>query len=325
MTPAKIEVLNAGGGGGDFAMRLLESGFNIQSLRTQATLRREEWLHYDTAITEVARERLVGISDLVAAGLTYNLPNALGKTSIEWEKSSDMDDALVSMDGVTQGRNDRMDFGIDSMPIPLVTKDFQLNIRALAASRTTGMPLDTMQAERATRKVVEGLESMLFSGSTILGSNAPIYGYTTATTRNTGSVTASWATTTGENILIDVLAMVAAANADHMYGPFKLYVPIAVHTHMSGDFKAASDKSILSRIMEVPSISGITATEQLSGTNIIMVQMTRDVVDLINGFQPTMVQWESQGGMIQHFKVMAIMPPRIKSDHSGQSGIVHYS
>jgi hypothetical protein len=38
-----------------------------------------------------------------------------------------------------------------------------------------------------------------------------------------------------------------------------------------------------------------------------------------------MVQWDSHGGMVTHFKIIAIMLPRFRNDSENQSGIVHYS
>ena len=53
-----------------------------------------------------------------------------------------------------------------------------------------------------------------------------------------------------------------------------------------------------------------------------MIQMTRNVVDLVVGMQPTMLEWSGEGGLQSFFKVMAIMVPRIKSTSSGQSGVI---
>ena len=324
-TGAAVEVATSSPISGSVAQRLLMHNFNVSALRTFDTLRKDEWIHYDQAVTRVAQQRLIGVQDLFSRGLVYNLPNALGKTVLEWEKVSDMNPAQVSMDGVTNGQNDRVQFGLDSMPIPIVHKDFRLNIRALSASRTTGEPLDTTQVSLATRKVVEEIERHLYLGTTILGSNRPIYGYTTAPNRITGSVTANWASATGVQIVADVIAMINAANAQHMYGPFQIYVPLAAHVNMSNDYKAESDKTIMSRVMEIPNVAGVTASETLSGTNVVMVQMTSDVVDIVNGIQPTLIQWSSGDGMTEFFKVLAIMPPRVKSDYADQSGIIHYA
>ncbi len=329
MNGANVDTITTGKGisrgSGLVAQRLLSSGFNINSLRTNDTLRKDEWKLYDTAIVSIAKARLIGVGDLMARGLSMSIPNALGVTRIEWETDTDMTPAAVSMSGIANAEDDRLEFSLTGIPVPIVHKDFTLNIRHLEASRRTGQPLDTTMAQKAGRVVAEKIESILWNGYTGLGSNNTIYGYTNAANRNTGSVTASWVTASGAQILADVLAMIAKAQADHMYGPYVIYVPIAVFTHLGDDYKAESDKTILQRIKEVSGIEDVKATAELSGTNIIMVQMTADVIQMLDGIQPTMVQWESHGGMVTHFKVIAIMLPRVRNDSEGQSGIVHYS
>jgi hypothetical protein len=188
------------------------------------------------------------------------------------------------------------------------------------------MPLDTTQAGICARKVSERIESMLFMGDTSLGSNNAIYGYATAPNRITGSTTVSWATATGAQIIADVIAMIAAANAVEMRGPFMFYVSYAAMSNLGNDFKAESDRTILNRILEIPGVAGIKSSFYVPNSDTVFaVQMTSDVVDIVDGIQPTVVQWESLGGMRQNFKVLAIMVPRVKSSITGQSGIIHYS
>ena len=312
-------------GAGSVAARLLASNFNVNALRTLGTLKKDEWIHYDSAVVEVARERLIGVSDLVSRGMTYPLNNALGSTRVEWERMSDMDPAAISMSGISESQNDRITFDLQGMPVPIVHKDFNINIRALMASRNSGQPLDTTQVRLATRKVAETIEGMLFSGATVLGSNNPIYGYTTAVNRNTGALAASWQTATGAQIIGDVLDMIEAANADNMYGPYVIYVNNLAFINLSNDYKLESDKTILQRIKEIPGIADVRPTNYLPIKQVIMVQMTSDVVDMIDGMSPTLVEWESHGGMVMHFKVMAIMLPRIRTDILNQSGLMHFT
>jgi len=308
------------------ANKLLRSGFNINALRTNDVLRKDEWKLYDRSIVEIAKARLIGVGDLVSRGLTMKINNALGITRIEWENDTDLTPASVSMSGIQQAQDDRVEFSLTGIPVPIIHKDWTLNVRHLAASRNSGQPLDTTMAQKASRVVSEKIEDMLWNGYTGLGSNNTIYGYTNAQYRNTGSVTASWATAaTGDQYLADVLAMIDKAQTDHMYGPYMLYVPIAAMTRMGNDFKANSDKSILQRLKEVPGIADIRATANLTGTNVLLVQLTADVIQMIDGIQPTMVQWDSHGGMVTNFKILAIMLPRTRNDSENQSGIVHYS
>ena len=324
------DAISAGGGGmsaaGDVASRLLQSGFKISALRTNKTLRKDEWIQYDKAVVDVARSRLVGVADLMARGLTYPIADALGVTRVEWELLSDMSPAAVTMSGVEESENDRVTFDLTGIPLPIIHKDFNINIRALHASRKTGQPLDTVQAQVAARKVAEALETILFNGATVLGTNNPIYGYTTAPNRNTGSVTANWSTVaTGSQMLTDLLAMLGKAVGDNMYGPYVMYVSAAAYVRMSDDLKAASDRSIIERLLAVPGLEAIRMSKDLTGTTVLLVQMTRDVVDMIDGIQPTTVEWESHGGMVMHFKVLTIMIPRVRNDQLLNSGIVHYS
>lgn len=336
---------------GDVASRLLNSGFNVNALRpaiadedidpftmlvransesalrANATLQVREWILLDTTVINVARKHLIGIQDLIAMGLTYPVADAMGITRIEWQKISTMTAAEVSMSGNSDTPNSRQEYNVDAIPLPIIHKEFQMNIRQLASTRRMGTPLDVTQAALCGRLVSEQIETILFAGTTVLGSNNPIYGYTTALNRATGSVTASWTTATGAQIVTDILAMIQKLKDNNMYGPYQLYVPSAVMTHLGSDYvsNAVSINTILARIMAIPGISGVKESKDLTASNVILVQMTNDVVDLVDGMQPTTVQWDSPGGMVTNFKVMAIMVPRMKSDYVGQSGICHYS
>jgi uncharacterized linocin/CFP29 family protein len=331
------------GGGGFVANALMNGGFNVQALRpaapddsiradgtlrANATLQIREWIALDNAVVQVARRRLVGIQDLMSRGLTYNLPDAMGVTRLEWQKIGTMTDAEISLSGISVSQNDRQEYGTDALPIPITHKEFTMNIRQLASSRRLGVPLDVSQAELCARIVAEKTETMLFLGSTVLGSNRPIYGYTTHPNRATGSVTASWATTaTGPQMVTDLLAMIQKAKDNNMYGPYALYVPSAVFTRMGNDYVTTANLavSIMARLLQVPGLTFIRESKDLTASNVVLVQLTSDVVDLITGMDPTTVQWDSPGGFQVNFKVMCILIPRVKSDFISQSGIVHYS
>lgn len=313
-------------GFGSVAQRMLQSGFNVNALRTNDVLRKEDWLAFDTTVVDIARSQLIGIADLMAAGLSMPLPNALGTTVVQWEKQGDLSDAELSMSGLSESQKDRLEWTPVNLPIPITHKDFQLSVRNIHSNQRTGIPLDTTTAAVAARRVSDLLEKTLFSGAAITAGGGTIYGYTNFPARNTGSVTADWTTATGDQIMTDITTkLIPALVADNFYGPYNLYVSVAAYTNMLKDLKAASDKSVLGRILEIPLIKAVRPTTQLTGTNVLLVQMTSDVVDIVDGMQPTPVMWESHGGMMIHFKVMAIMVPRLKSDANGNCGIAHYS
>jgi uncharacterized linocin/CFP29 family protein len=340
---ASIDTMSSTGDGrtlvsGSVAQRLLASNFDINVLRPCATpiqdgltvngvLLDEEWKHFDRTVMDISRERLPVVTDLIRRGLVMNLPNAMGVMTLEWERvKSDLLDAEVTMSGLTEATKDRQDFETVSMPVPIFHKEFYYNLRHLQAARRNGRMPEVSHAEVATRKISELIETVMFNGLTIGGST--IYGLATEPNRITGSVTANWSTVaTGEQMLADVVEMIeiASASDNNFEGPFVLYVSRLAASRMQLDFKANSDKSIWSRLMEVEGLAEIRTTSRLTGTQILLVQLTSDVVQVINGIQPTMVEWESHGGFQHNFKIFAIMLPRVRSDGLGQSGIVHYS
>jgi uncharacterized linocin/CFP29 family protein len=338
---ASVDTLQSNGNGRTFAsgtvgQRLLQSNFDINVLRpaaesvdaqsglgVNAVLLEDEWIHFDRAVQEVARERLPIVTDLIQRGLVMNLPNAMGVMTIEWERvKGDLLDAEVTMSGLTEATKDRMEFETVSMPVPIFHKEFYYNLRHLSAARRNGRSPDVSHAQVATRKIAELIEYTAFNGLTIGGSQ--IYGLANHPMRSTGSVTATWVT--GEQIINDILAMIEEASVNNnMEGPYVLYVSRAVSIRLSEDYKANGDLTIRQRIMELEGITSIMATSRLTGTNVLLVQLTSDVIQMIDGIQPTMVEWESHAGFQHNFKIFAIMLPRVRADGYNQSGIVHYS
>jgi uncharacterized linocin/CFP29 family protein len=315
---------------GEQLLKALKEGkpLNASTLRTCDTLQKDEWIAFDDALVQEGIIRLRGIADLMAAGLVINVPNAMGKTLFQWEKVGDMNPAEVSLSGIPRTEDDRVEFDLGNLPLPITHKDWNISLRTLEASRTRGESLDTTQARIAGRLVAEELERMLFQGGKTFGGNT-IYGYTNHPNRNTASfgTNGAWsaAAKTGENILTDVLTMITALEADRMNGPYWLYVPGNSSVKLENDFKSNSDKSIRSRLLEVDRIAAIRVADQLPADNVILVQATQDVVALVNGESLQTVQWDIEGGFVVKFKAFAIQVPLIRADATGRSGVLHMS
>jgi uncharacterized linocin/CFP29 family protein len=319
---------------GSIGARLLAANFAAESLRTADVLRYNEWEMFDNEVIQIARQRLVVAGDLISRGLTMPLPDALGVPMLHWQTGSDMNPAQVDMSGITPGQNDRQEFANAYLPIPIVHKDFQINIRALHASRRGGNPLDVSQAGLAARIVSEGIDNIIVNGAAIVHGGGTVYGYTTHPQRITGSLTASWATATGDQILTDTLAMVAALKAKRFFGPYGVYMSSDFEVGLERDFKTNVMGTIAQRLLMIgnpPNVLGATGiqfikvVDQLAAGQVVVVQLTKDVVQLVDGFAPTTVQWEEMGGMIELFKVMAIMVPRFSVQQNGWLGVAHYS
>ena len=304
------------------AKELIASGMNVNSLRTNALLRKDEWLQLDEVVVDIAKKRLNGIADLQARGLTLNL-GGLGTMVSQYEAQSDMTDANVDMAGVTPGEEDDVTFDLRSVPVPITHKDFRINIRRLEASRKLGDSIDVTQAEVASRKVAEKLESMLFNGVGVTVEGSTIYGYTNHPRRNTGVASGPFSTI--GNIYATILNMIRDLNAVRMYGPFMLYVAKDVWPDFLNVYTDGSGETARDRVLRIPELMDVKPADVLTNGHIVMVQMTRDVVDLAVGQDIVTVQWNALGGMIEYFKVMAAMAPRIKYDSSNRMGIAHYT
>ena len=62
---------------------------------TTATLRKDDWKILDDAIIKVAKPRLKLVADLRSAGLTFTIPNGMGKTVLDTETMSDIGPCLL--------------------------------------------------------------------------------------------------------------------------------------------------------------------------------------------------------------------------------------
>jgi len=277
-----------------------------------------------------AQERLVGVADIMGRGLTYNIPGGLGKTVLGYQDASDIEDAELRMDGQAPGQRDRAEFDINYLPLPIIFKDFSFSIREIKASRNGNMPLDTTNAELAARKVAEKVEEVLFQGaSAYTFGGGTIRGLQDAPQRNQGSLTFNWddsgAIADRTTILDDVLAMKAALIADYHYGPYGLYVATEYETALDDDFKANSDRTVRERILAVDSLSSVKVADKMTSDQVLMVQLTSDVVRMVQGLPITTVQWETEGGMRVWFKVMTILVPQIRNDQNNRSGVAHWT
>lgn len=322
---AAVDSIFQGKAVGGVAARLLRSGMNVNALRSNATLLKDEWKELDETVVQISKVRLVGVNDLVSRGLVYNIRNGLGTTVLETQNASDMEEAQVDMAGVAEGKGDREEFDIGYLPLPLVHKDFQLNIRVLEASRKLGQSLDTTQAAIAARKVAEKTEEILFTGaSTYKFGGGTIYGYVDHPSANSVSLSNNWddSPSTGATILADVLDMKQASIDKKKTGPWLLYVPTNYEVVLDDDFKANSDLTIRQRIKQIEGIQDVKVADKLTADTVVLVELSPETVRMVIGLQPTTVEWETKGGMVFHFKVMSIMVPQIRADQDGNCGIV---
>lgn len=286
-------------------------------------LRRSEWAQIDGAVHAEAAYPLRAVNDLVSRGLVQRL-GGIGTMVAQWYVDSAMTGAAVNMSG-TGGQRDMVDRKQAGAPVPIVFKDFNIDARALEASRMLGDGLDVTAAAAAGRVVAEGLESLLIHGSNTQLNGQPLYGYTTHPNRNTDTAGnyggGDWGTVA--NVLGTITGMVAAANADNHFGPFMVYAATTQYNQAALTFFSNSDDTPLMRALRLPQIEGFEMLPTLTDGHILLVQMSRNVVEWAEALSLQVREWVSGDGMSASFKVIAVAAPKVKATYDGKSGIVH--
>lgn len=313
---------------GSLAARVLAANGDTKILCANTTLLKDEWKLMSDKIVSVAQERLIGVSDLITRGLFLNITNGLGKTVLETQTASDMEAAELNMDAIaaTKVAKDRLKFDIGYLPLPIVSKRFDISARVLNASRSGSQPLDTRQAAIASRLVSEKIEEVLFTGaSTYTFGGGVLYGYMDHINRVTGNLTANW-DDSGADPVQDVINMKQKSiNVKH-HGPWILYVPTNFEGPLDEDYVSSyPSKTVRQRILDIGGIEDVKVADKLTADNVLLVEMSEDTVRMIIGLQSTLLQEEANFGMNLKFLVLAIMVPQIFADQDGNCGIVHYS
>jgi len=299
---------------------------NMDPLAANATLRKDEWEQIDTRVNDVMRERLTIVDDLRGRGLVTSV--SLGTILRVTERFSDMDAAQISFDGDTAPQGDRPSYARDTIAVPVIAKDFRINWRQLEASRTRGEPLDVSGAALAARKVRDALQDLFVNGLDNTPAGGTIPGLTTAANRQTVSLSVTW-DASGADIIGDVLRMLEAAYAVNLFGPFNLYVPKNYWATLQEDYSTQKgDRTFIERITSFQDIDAVRPLDSLADDNVLLVQMTEDVIDLTEAQMVTTVQWE-KNPFVQNFRVLTVAGPHIKSIETDAgttiNGIVHLS
>lgn len=322
-------VLKSGRWAGERLFAAAQAGRPIHpsELRTLDSLPRDAWIAFDEAVVKEGVIRAPVVADLIAAGLTIPIAGAMGKTMFQYDDVSDMDPAVVSLDGRARSDNDAVVFGEGNVPLPITHKDFNIPLRKLVASQSSGQPLDTTQAEVASRLVMEKIELMVINGGPTFG-GVPIYGLLNHPDRNTGGfgTNGNWsqAAKTGADIFADVSGALTALRADRFYGPFWALIPAAYSAVIDADYKANGDRTIRERLLQLDGLQRITVADQMPADTVVIFQASRDVVALADGEQVQTVQWEIEAMEIG-MKVFAIQVPIVRSTQANRSGIYHMS
>lgn len=309
--------------------------------RALAPLQDKAQVLIDQAVVQVGLQRLTFVADILAAGLVYNLADPLSVTQLEWNSTNKVGAAQRTMSPSARGENKIPITLPNRLPIYLTTDQFEIDIRTLKMSQRVGMPLDTNLVRQCTRAVNEAIEDAAINGATTLdGQDLNVAGYTApglvnAPNANLQTLTAAaWTSVpVGATVFSELMSMINKAQADKKFGPFRLYVPTLVGNALDADWATTNSQglTIRQRLLQIDSLQAIRVADFMPagngatpaiGAKVALVQMTSDVIDMVNGQPPTVIPWTSLDGFTIHNLVMAIMIPRVRSDYNGDSGVV---
>jgi uncharacterized linocin/CFP29 family protein len=300
--------------------RLMANDMDVRALRTNDLLRKDEWVQLDSALIQIATVRLRPLELLRTRGLTQTL-DGLGVLISQYERLGDMTDAEISMSGIARTQEDSSNFDLVGVPVPVISKDFRINIRRLLASRRNGEGVDVTQIMTATRKVSEMLVYLMFFGYPGRLDGSQLTGLLSHGDRNllTGS---SWSSQ--DNAYNNIVTGIGTLQGDHFYGPYGLFVNNTQYLSLL-TYVTSRDTTFLQRIQAIPNLAFVEPADQLPSGRAVMFQLTKDVMDMAIAQDVTTVEWDEHGGLTAQYKVMAAMTPRPKSDQTAQSGILDIS
>ncbi len=250
-------------------------GFNRPTWNAATSLRKQDWIQIDKEVLEAYRLERVAWPDLESIG-TYGGFNGMAKTILETEYASDPGEAMVDMNGLTEGRSDRPQFQVEGLPLTITHVDFWYDLRTLTASRQSGMGLDTRSANSGGARIGETLEKTLLgvdTGPTYGGTrtfplysrNSSVYGYMNFSPRltktNLYKPTGNGRAGTGWvhlDTVKDVLAMIDTLRINKFNGPFYLYHSNDWNQYLDADYVLTggnvATQTLRERLEKIPAI-----------------------------------------------------------------------
>lgn len=294
-----------------------------------ATLRYDEWKQIDDAILEVYQEATPFIEYARRNGLTYSLDNALGTPELGYEVVSDMNGAFITMDGSVRGNDDTVQFDIRYMPIPIIAKNWTLNLRRLAASRKRGEALDVTQLRITAKKIEQFVEDLCVKGE-FTNNGLKLQGLTKFDHRVTGGTGKNrWdaSTKTGAQIFADVQAMIHSLKDKGFKSgyTYDLFIPENYEDKLEQDYSSQYQGSIKTRLKEISALGEIVTLPSLPDHEVVMLVRSKDVFELVLGMPLTVLESETLDGYVKHYTVQEITLPRIKCDYNNNCGIVDWA
>ena len=310
----------------DIEGKIIENSADKATLvhNANGTVRHEDFLVIMDKIIEVRRRELTGITDLKNAGLTMTA--SISDQLIGFENINEFQEAIQEMNPGSFDNNDTV-FTEDFVPNPITHSSFQVPWRqqGFAYKSSLGM-------SESLRQVAERLEETLFNGNSAIdvtfnATSFPIFGYTTHPNRGVDTIS-DWTLPASSELIITetntALGLMFSDQGGIGNDSVVQYVANDIWTNLQNDFKANSDKSIMTRLMEISQIKEVKPGEKLAAGTCVLVEMLERTVQLGIAQDIIVVPHIKTNPLApQDLIVYAAMVHHIKKDSAGNTGIMH--
>lgn len=275
----------------------------------------------------VREDVLVGVTDLISAGLTRSAD--LTDMLVRHGNRNKMDPAQRSMNP-TMIRSDQTDYQDNLTPLPIIYKGWKIPFRQ------TGFAYKNSDGNQgAVRAVAESWEEMLFLGDssltvTVSGVTSQVYGYTNHPATSTTTISDWTNSANHSSIISDVLSMIqimhqtlfvsTANNSIMMYVSNDVWIdPLADDYSVN-----KGDNTFLERIKKIPGIRDVKPAAQLPLKSVLMVEFTSETIQMAIASDIISIPYTRTKPMEdQKFVSLAAAVPIIKQDRNGITGILY--
>lgn len=273
-----------------------------RTLVDNGVLREDQTREIDDAVVQVTGRSLVAVADLQANNLTRPIAGGIGVTSLEYDRIGAVGPAAQHMSIIALGDRDRATYGRTAVPVPATSSQFEMDARELSA----GGGVDLANVDAHTAAVSEKLELTLVCGSDIkLGQNG-LFGYTNIDCRHQASfLNGPWGTS-GATPVADLLAARQTLRDNGHNGPLIVYVAPNLDANLDDDFKAESDRTTRERLLALEGVSQVKVLPSLPDDEVLVVQMTRDTVEMRTAQEIAPITWDLYGGLLTRWAIIHV-------------------
>ena len=199
--------------------------------------------YYDQSVTDILRQMIVG-RNLIA--MAPGSPLGFGVQQIDFHTLVDMSAAEISMK--LSENSDTIGLTNDTLPIPVIHKEFDIDRRDIASSKRSGLPLDTTSADTAAEQVAISEDDLIIQGWAPDGSNYDYNGLYQGA-GNDYSTTKDFGT--AGNAMAAVKGAIALLLADKVYPPYNLVLNDVQFSEILGPRATTSERTELDVVRDM--------------------------------------------------------------------------